>query len=58
MALPEDKVVIAGVVDHTTNIVEHPQTVADRIVRWAGVLGRERVLARFDRALAKLSAPN
>jgi 5-methyltetrahydropteroyltriglutamate--homocysteine methyltransferase len=48
VALPEDKIVIAGVIDHTSNIIEHPQTVADRIVRWANVIGRERVLAGVD----------
>jgi 5-methyltetrahydropteroyltriglutamate--homocysteine methyltransferase len=46
--LPEGKVVIPGVVDSTTNIIEHPDTVAERIVRYAGVLGRENVIAGVD----------
>jgi 5-methyltetrahydropteroyltriglutamate--homocysteine methyltransferase len=46
--LPEDKILIPGVVDSTTNIVEHPETVAERIGRFAGVLGRERVIAGVD----------
>jgi 5-methyltetrahydropteroyltriglutamate--homocysteine methyltransferase len=46
--LPEDKLLIPGVVSHATNIVEHPQVVADRIVRYAKILGRERVIAGTD----------
>ena len=40
--------VIPGVIDSTTNIIEHPQTVAERIVRYANVLGRENVIADVD----------
>ncbi len=46
--LPEGKVLIPGVVSHATNIVEHPQVVADRIVRYANVVGRENVIAGTD----------
>jgi 5-methyltetrahydropteroyltriglutamate--homocysteine methyltransferase len=46
--LPEGKLLIPGVVSHATNIVEHPQVVADRIVRYAGVVGRENVIAGTD----------
>lgn len=46
--LPEDKVLIPGVIDNTTNIVEHPEVVADRIVRWAELLGRENIMAGVD----------
>jgi len=46
--LPAGKVLIPGVVSHATNIVEHPQVVADRIVRYAGVVGRENVIAGTD----------
>jgi 5-methyltetrahydropteroyltriglutamate--homocysteine methyltransferase len=46
--LPEDKVLIPGVVDSTTNFIEHPELVAQRIVRYAEVVGRERVLAGSD----------
>lgn len=48
VALPDDKVLIPGVVDSTSNIVEHPGTVADRLLRYAGVVGRERVVASVD----------
>jgi 5-methyltetrahydropteroyltriglutamate--homocysteine methyltransferase len=48
VSLPDGKVVVPGVIDSTTNIIEHPETVADRIVRYAGVLGRENVIAGVD----------
>jgi len=46
--LPDDKVLVPGVVSHATNVVEHPELVADRIVRYASVVGRERVIAGTD----------
>jgi len=46
--LPEDKVLITGVLDSTTNFVEHPEVVAQRIGRFADVIGRERVIAGTD----------
>jgi 5-methyltetrahydropteroyltriglutamate--homocysteine methyltransferase len=46
--LPEDKVLIPGVLATTTNYVEHPQLVAERIERFANVVGRERVVAGTD----------
>jgi 5-methyltetrahydropteroyltriglutamate--homocysteine methyltransferase len=46
--LPDDKLLIPGVISHATNIVEHPQVVADRIVRYAKIVGRERVIAGSD----------
>ncbi len=46
--LPEGKLLIPGVVSHATNIVEHPQVVADRIVRYAKAVGRENVVAGTD----------
>jgi len=46
--LPAGKVVIPGVVSHATNVLEHPQVVADRIVRYASVVGRENVIAGTD----------
>jgi 5-methyltetrahydropteroyltriglutamate--homocysteine methyltransferase len=48
VALPDGKLLIPGVVSHATNIVEHPQVVADRIVRYAQVVGRENVIAGTD----------
>jgi 5-methyltetrahydropteroyltriglutamate--homocysteine methyltransferase len=46
--LPPGKVVIPGVIDSTTNFVEHPELVAQRIARYAGVVGQENVIAGTD----------
>ena len=46
--LPDGKYVIRGVLDSTTNIVEHPEVVADRLIRYAEVVGRENVMAGTD----------
>ena len=46
--LPDDLVLIPGVIDSTTNYVEHPRNVADRILRFADIVGRERVIAGTD----------
>jgi 5-methyltetrahydropteroyltriglutamate--homocysteine methyltransferase len=46
--LPADKVLIPGVIDTCTNAIEHPETVAQRIERYARVVGRERVIAGTD----------
>jgi 5-methyltetrahydropteroyltriglutamate--homocysteine methyltransferase len=46
--LPAGKILIPGVVSHATNVVEHPELVADRIVRFAEVVGRENVVAGTD----------
>ena len=46
--LPAEKILIPGVVSHATNVVEHPELVAERIVRFAGVVGRENVIAGTD----------
>jgi 5-methyltetrahydropteroyltriglutamate--homocysteine methyltransferase len=46
--IPDDKVLIPGVIDSTTNFVEHPRLVAQRICRYADIVGRERVLAGAD----------
>jgi 5-methyltetrahydropteroyltriglutamate--homocysteine methyltransferase len=51
--LPEGKKLIPGVVTHHTNVVEHPQLVADRLVRLANVVGRENVLAGTDCGFAQ-----
>lgn len=45
---PEGKVLIPGVISHTTNLVEHPELIAERIVRFAGIVGRENVIAGAD----------
>ena len=46
--IPEDKILIPGVVDTTTNFVEHPELVAQRIERFTGIVGAERVIAGSD----------
>jgi 5-methyltetrahydropteroyltriglutamate--homocysteine methyltransferase len=46
--LPEGKVLVPGVVSHATNVVEHPEVVADRILRYAQVVGSENVIASTD----------
>jgi 5-methyltetrahydropteroyltriglutamate--homocysteine methyltransferase len=47
-ALPAGKVIIPGVIDSTTNFIEHPELVAQRIARYASVVGRENVIAGTD----------
>jgi len=46
--LPEGKILIPGVVSHASNVVEHPELVADRIIRYADLVGRENVIAGTD----------
>ncbi len=46
--LPDDMALIAGMIDTLTNTVEHPRVIAQRLGRFAGVLGRERVIAGTD----------
>jgi 5-methyltetrahydropteroyltriglutamate--homocysteine methyltransferase len=48
ISLPAGKVLVAGVIDSTTNFIEHPELVAERLVRYAGVVGRENVIAGVD----------
>lgn len=46
--IPDNKVLIPGVLDTTTNFVESPQLVADRLLKFADMVGRERVMAGSD----------
>jgi 5-methyltetrahydropteroyltriglutamate--homocysteine methyltransferase len=46
--LPAGKIIIPGVIDSTSNFVEHPELVADRIMNYAGVVGRENMIAGVD----------
>ncbi|MBM3527368.1 MAG: cobalamin-independent methionine synthase II family protein [Alphaproteobacteria bacterium] len=46
--IPDEKILIPGVIDSTTNFVEHPKLVAQRIGRYADIVGRERVIAGVD----------
>jgi len=48
VTLPDGKQIVPGVIGHATNVVEHPELVADRIERFAGVVGRENVVASTD----------
>jgi len=51
--LPDGKILIPGVITHSTNVVEHPETIAERIERYAAVVGRENVLAGADCGFAQ-----
>ncbi len=46
--IPDDKILIPGCLDSTTNFIEHPRLVAQRILRFAHIVGRERVMAGTD----------
>jgi 5-methyltetrahydropteroyltriglutamate--homocysteine methyltransferase len=46
--LPDHKLILPGIVSHATNVVEHPELVAERILRFANLVGRERVIASTD----------
>ena len=46
--IPDDKILIPGTLDTTTNFVEHPELVAQRIERFSGIVGKERVIAGTD----------
>ena len=54
--LPEGKVLIPGVIDSTTNYIEHPELVAQRIMRYTDVAGRENVIAGSDCGFATFAA--
>ena len=51
--LPDGKKLIPGVISHQTNVVEHPELVAERILRFANVVGRDNVLAGTDCGFAQ-----
>lgn len=46
--LPDDKIIVPGIVSHSTNVVEHPELVAQRIENFAKIVGPERVIASTD----------
>jgi 5-methyltetrahydropteroyltriglutamate--homocysteine methyltransferase len=46
--LPEDKIILPGVITHASNIVEHPEFIAERIIRFADCVGPENVIASAD----------
>ena len=55
VALPDGKVLVPGVLDTTTNYIEHPELVAQRIVRYARLVGRESVIAGTDCGFASFA---
>ena len=48
MSIPDDRILIPGVIDSTTNFIEHPELVCERLCRFADIVGRERVIAGTD----------
>ncbi len=54
--VPDDKILIPGVISHSTPLVEHPQLVAQRLLRFAEVVGRENVMAGSDCGFATFAA--
>ena len=57
MKLPEGATLIPGVIGHCTDFIEHPDLVAERLVRYAGLVGRENVLAGTDCGLGTRGRP-
>jgi 5-methyltetrahydropteroyltriglutamate--homocysteine methyltransferase len=53
--IPDDKVLIPGVIDSVTNFIEHPLLIAERIEKFAGIVGRERVIAGTDCGFASFA---
>jgi 5-methyltetrahydropteroyltriglutamate--homocysteine methyltransferase len=53
VSLPDDKIIVPGVVTHQTMMVEHPELVRQRLVRLAGLVGRERIMAGTDCGFAQ-----
>jgi 5-methyltetrahydropteroyltriglutamate--homocysteine methyltransferase len=56
LKLPEGKALIPGVLDSTTNYIEHPELVAQRLVRYARLVGRENVIAGTDCGFATFAS--
>ena len=54
--LPEDKILVPGVISHSTPLVEHPELVAQRLLRFAGIVGRENVIGGSDCGFASFAA--
>ena len=46
--IPDDKILVPGVIDSTTNFVEHPELIRQRIERFVGIVGKDRVMAGSD----------
>jgi 5-methyltetrahydropteroyltriglutamate--homocysteine methyltransferase len=56
--IPDDKILIPGVIDSTTNFVEHPRLIAQRVCHYADIVGRERVIAGADCGFATFAFVN
>ena len=56
--MPDDKILLPGVITQSTVLVEHPELVAQRLARFAGVVGRERVIASADCGFASFAGSN
>ncbi len=54
--IPDDKILVPGMIDTNTNHVEHPKLIAQRLVRYADIVGRERVMAGTDCGFATLAS--
>jgi 5-methyltetrahydropteroyltriglutamate--homocysteine methyltransferase len=54
--IPDDKILMPGLIDSTTNFVEHPRLIAQRICLYADIVGRERVIAGTDCGFATFAA--
>jgi 5-methyltetrahydropteroyltriglutamate--homocysteine methyltransferase len=57
VTLPDGAALIPGVITHASNIVEHPEVIADRIVRFASIVGRENVIAGSDCGFSSQATP-
>ena len=57
MKLPEGKILVPGMVTHSTDVVEHPMLVSQRIQRFANVVGKENVIAGADCGFGDRSHP-
>jgi 5-methyltetrahydropteroyltriglutamate--homocysteine methyltransferase len=55
--LPDDKILVPGVISHCTPVVEHPELIAERLLRFARIVGRERVMAGSDCGLGVRTHP-
>jgi methionine synthase II (cobalamin-independent) len=55
LRLPADKVLCPGVITHASNIVEHPELIAERLLRYAHLVGREHVVAGADCGFSSLA---
>jgi len=56
--MPDDKILIPGVITQSTVLVEHPELVAQRLISFADVVGRERVIAGADCGFASFAGSN